>query len=454
MSQVSFKDILGFTMLSGIPCIDPAQVKFIDNYNVRDAFAPDSDESDAQLAANMTENGYITDKPITVRVVGNAAYVIAGHRRVAAANWVNMQAQIANGKRGKRDNRPIRGITFIPEAVMANGEVRSPVEMSYDLELSNTGKPLSPNERGANILKLRAMGETDETIARRLGIGTRWVVDLAKLGRANPRLKALVKAGVIPPSTAVNLVRAHGEDKGTAIAETAAGLAKGQGKANATGKHVAQAETKHGVATKVGNKNKKGADTRATSKTVTVTVAPAVSKTDKTGVTVSTLAGPFKLGKDLTECAIFDASGAELCEVADVGMAKAVLQLLMLGWGVMKGTPAVAPAVTVAPAVSKPARTVPVPDAAAIAAAEAEAEALASAKAARQAAARARVAAQVKADDAKRVAASKANLAAIAAMAKPTPAVAKSRAKSRATVAQVLAVAAKANGRAKPTARK
>ena len=156
-------------MLSGVPCIDPAQVKFIDNYNVRDAFAPDTDESDAQLAANMTENGYIADKPITVRVVGNVAYVIAGHRRVAAANWVNLQAQIANGKRGKRDNRPIRGVTFIPEAVMANGEVRSPVEMSYDLELSNTGKPLSPNERGANILKLRAMGETDETIARRVG---------------------------------------------------------------------------------------------------------------------------------------------------------------------------------------------------------------------------------------------------------------------------------------------
>ena len=267
---------------------------------------------------------------------------------------------------------------------------------------------------------------------------------MAKLGRANPRLKALVKAGVVPPSTAVNLVRAHGETKGTEIAETAVAIAKAEGKAKATGKHVSKAETAAGVASKVGNKNKKGADhTRQLSKTVTVTVAPAVSKTDKAGVTVSTLAGPFKLGKDLTECAIFDANGAELCEVADVGMAKAVLQLLMLGWGVLKGTPA-APAVTVAaPAVTK--RVVPVPDAAAIAAAEAEAEALASAKAERQAAARARVAAQVTAEDAKRVAASKANLAAIAAMAKADVTKAKSRAKSRATVATVVAAVAKAS---------
>ena len=41
---------------------------------------------------------------------------------------------------------------------------------------------------------------------------------------------------------------------------------------------------------------------------------------------------------------LYDANGLELCEMADVGMAKVMLQLAMLGWGVLKGTtaPAVA----------------------------------------------------------------------------------------------------------------
>ena len=188
MTKPVYETADGFIFLNGHPCIDPAKIRIIPGYNVRDRFSPDTDAADAQLFANMDANGFIADTPVTLRFLDGFAYAIAGHRRIDCANAINTAWLVANGKRGKRDNRPIRGITFICEAVQANGEVRSPVEMSYDLELSNTGKPLSPGERGANILRLRGMGETDETIAKRLGIGTRWVADLAKLGRSDPRL--------------------------------------------------------------------------------------------------------------------------------------------------------------------------------------------------------------------------------------------------------------------------
>ena len=471
MSTNTFKSILGFTMLSGIPCIDPASVRVIPGYNVRDAFDPATDASDAQLADNMAANGFIADKPITVRIVDNVAYVVAGHRRLDAANWINAQWLAANPVKGKAAakkaaaNRPIRGVTFIPEAVQANGEVRSPVEMSYDLELSNTGKPLSPAERGANILRLRAMGETDETIAKRLGIGTRWVGDLAKLGRSDPRLKALVKAGVIPPTTAILLERAHGAAIGTEVAVKAAAIAKGKGKASATGKDVAEAEAAAGVVAKVGAKNKKGSDQRATEKP-TVTVIP--EKPAKAGapiVSLATLAGPFHLGKDLEERSLYDANGLELCEMADVGMARAMLQLTMLGWNVLRGTASQAATEAASgPAVTTPAAKPPTKAeakaaakaeaAAAKAAAEAEAAAAiaaeaaaldaAEAKAKRQAEARDRVARQVAADDAKRVAAAEANRKAAAAMVAGKPIAAMAKAAAAKVTAAAKAAAAKA----------
>jgi hypothetical protein len=460
MSKVSVKDVAGFIELNGHPCIDPAMIRIIPGYNVRDAFNPETDPADASLAENMLANGYIADKPIVIRIVDGAAYVIAGHRRLSAANWVNTQHAIANGKRGKRDTRPIRGVTVLPEALASNGEVRSPVEMSYDLELSNTGKPLSPGERGANILRLRAMGETDETIAKRLGIGTRWVADLAKLGRSDPRLKALVKAGVIPPSTAVNLIRAHGAEAATDIAEAAAVIAKGRGKANATGKDVAKAEAAKGVQAKVGGKNikAKGADQRATDKPA-VTVLPEATKANgKASVTLSALVGPFHLGKDLTECCLFDANGVELCEMADATMARNMLQLTMLGWNVLRGTvsqaleadkPAAAPltkaeAAKVAKAEAEAAKAAAEAEAAAALAAEiAEAEALA-AKAKRQAEARERVARQVAADDAKRVAAAEAARAMAASMVKGKPIAAMAAASAAKVTALAKAEAAKA----------
>ena len=458
----TFKNIAGFTLLSGIPCIDPAAIKTIDGYNVRDAFSPETDAADAQLVENMRANGFIADKPVTVRVINDVAYVIAGHRRVDAANWLNAEYVTANAPKGKVSekamkaltaNRPIRGVTFIPEAMAGNGEVRSSVEMSYDLELSNTGKPLAPGERGANILRLRAMGEDDATIAKRLGITTRWVADLAKLGRSDPRLRALVKAGVIPPTTAILLERAHGAMAGTAVAMVAAGLAKAEGKASATGKHVAKAEIAAGLAPKVGGKNKKGADQRATDKPVTVTVAPAKpAATGKPGVTVGTLAGPFHLGKDLEERTLYDANGVALCEMVDVGMARAMLQLAMLGWGVLKGTTETqvreAEATLAKAVLVKP--VPPVADVAAIAKAKADAD---TAKATREAERVARVAAQVLAADVGRVAAAKANRDAAAALGagKPLAALAKAsatKAKANAKAAADAALAALAKAEA------
>src|SRR5205085_5038191 len=133
--------------------------------------------------------------------------------------------------------------------------------------------------------------------AQRLGIGTRWVKDLASLGKADPRLKKLVKAGVIPPATAIELVRAHGGEKAVEIANRAVGAANARGKANATSQDVAKGEVASGVAPKVGAKNvgKKGADRRPTD-SVTLTVAKAKTPPAVKGAVSATLVGPFRLG--------------------------------------------------------------------------------------------------------------------------------------------------------------
>jgi hypothetical protein len=313
---------------------------------------------------------------------------------VTCANLINarrLAAWEAAGKK-KADRPKLLLVTFIPEAMGPDGNPRSAIEMSYDLELSNTGKALSPAERGANMLRLRNMGESDAEIARRLGYkDTRWINDLCKLARADKRLRALVKAGIITPTHAVLLPRSHGDELGTDIAVEAGKIAQAKGKGSATGKDIAEAEIKLTGKAPVGNKGKKAANVPARRGTK-VTVSP--GKVSKDGTTSATINGPFHLGKDLDDATMFDASNEVLCEWPDLATAQAMLLINNAGWHALHKAevPTVAPGpvsqatppVSVAPAA---------PDADTVAnAAKVQA---ATAKATREAARQARVDAQM-----------------------------------------------------------
>lgn len=318
-TMATFTDVKGYQVINGVPSINPAMLKIIPDYNVRDAFAPavlsnGEPNTDEGLVRSIIANGFQADKPIVVRLVGRELFVIAGHRRLAAT--------LEAIKRGAK----IKGIAIIPEGKGAAG-VRDMAEMTLDLLLSNSGEPLSPPERGAAFLRLRSYGWKDTEIAERAGVTTKWVAELCKLARLEPRLRALVKAGVVAPTLAIETAAAHGA-KAADIVQAAAAKSTGAKAGKATGQTIA-------AVTGTPAKNAKVAPVAPVKVPAKV---PSAAGRVATVVPGQVLRGPFLLGKELDDCAIFDQAGELLCELATLEVAKATLLLINQGWHTFHGS--------------------------------------------------------------------------------------------------------------------
>lgn len=210
---ISKRDILNF---------DPKIIRVEEGYNIRDLTTSDAQSKLMGLAQSIADNGFSIEQPITVRMVGEKVYVVAGHRRLAAT-------LIAIEKLGAE-------IESIPCITEAKGT--SEADRCADLVVSNSGEPLTALELGGVIKRLIAFGWENAKIAKKLGWASAQTVENKLLLLSAPEaVQEFVRNGDISATTAVETTRKHGAEAGEVIAKAKA-QANSEGKTRVTKAHV------------------------------------------------------------------------------------------------------------------------------------------------------------------------------------------------------------------------
>ena len=202
--------------------IDPRIIQIDLGYNLRDLTTPDALEKLDQLARDIAHNGFSIEQPITVRLKDDKPFVVAGHRRRAAA-------LIAIEKYGAE----IQAIPCIGEA-----KGTSEADRTADIFVSNNGEPLAPLDKVAGIKRLMGFGWDLDKIAKKCGLGSAQNVEnYLVLGSAPMAVQEMVKGGEVAASTAVAVTKKHGEG-GAEILAAAKVQAATEGKTRVTNAHV------------------------------------------------------------------------------------------------------------------------------------------------------------------------------------------------------------------------
>jgi len=340
------KSSTGATKLPGVMTagqmffIDPAKLIIHKNYNVRDTFDPDLRPRDATLYNSIMLNGFQSDKPVVVRLIGDKFVLVAGHRRVDAA----LRARNVGKK-------TIPTITAILEGRNADGSERTDAQRTADLIHSNDGEPLSGPEKGAAFLRLRAAEWSDKQIAAEFGVTPKWVVEMCKMAKLDPRLKALVAAGVLSLTLAIETQTTHGANAPVILAAAQSVTAQ-------TGKRKNKiTQTSITKATGLGGKNLKGHKSGTSTPMKGPGAPPPVGDRPtlvaRPAIPETGLKGPFTRGTDMDDCAILNGDPAKtpLCDMADVQTAVEFLTYVNQGWQVFHGRKAAGVPTTVMPKV-------------------------------------------------------------------------------------------------------
>lgn len=199
--------------------IDPRKIKVKEGYNLRDLTTPEAQAELQKLKGSIASIG--VQQPLTVRLIGDDIFVVAGHRRLAATMLAI------------EDGAAINSVPCIP-IPKGMGED----DLCADLIVSNSNDPLKALEVAAGIKRLCAFGWEKPQIAERCGFGSVQTVDnyLALLS-APEDVKSMVRSGEVSPSTAREVVRKHGDKAGETLA-AAKVQAASEGKSRITPAHV------------------------------------------------------------------------------------------------------------------------------------------------------------------------------------------------------------------------
>ncbi|WP_175855139.1 pyridoxal phosphate biosynthetic protein PdxJ [Burkholderia cepacia] len=197
-------------------------------YDPRDNVRPVDPQWVKELTALMMQNGYDKGSPLHCyarKVDGkDYFYVFKGQHRYLAAG-----AAIKAGK----------DLGRIPIVVLDSREAKRP-KMVIDGYLSNVSKTSTPLDLATAIAELRDVHKMDvKAICGHLNISEQSIRDAALLETAPAELHALVRAGSIAGTLAIEEIRAHGGDK--ALERIVSGLSKAKeaGKVKVTKKHLA-----------------------------------------------------------------------------------------------------------------------------------------------------------------------------------------------------------------------
>lgn len=207
--------------------IDPRLLKVTEGYNVRDFTTPQAQESLAILKESIREEGGVI-VPLEVRMIGDECHIVSGHRRHRA-----VMELIAEGVE-------IDTVPATQEAKTVND-----AERILRLVTHNAGEPLSMLEKAEVVRRLINMGWGREKIASRLGYKTpQSIANFELLLAAPEQVRDAVRHAEISPSTAVELVRHHGDGAADKLVDIREAAEK-RGKARASIRDVRQQPAGH-----------------------------------------------------------------------------------------------------------------------------------------------------------------------------------------------------------------
>ena len=223
LTQGNIKTAMKGTSSAELWNVDPAKLKFMDNFNARTQ-RPEYLAHLKSIKESIRENGFYKDKPIGVFVAiedgQQVLYVTDGHTRTRA-----VQELIEEGHK----------IETVPVATKPRGTTME--DLTVALVKSNEGLPLTPYEIGVVCKRLQGMGLEEKTIAKRLGYTLQYVNDLLGLVGAPKAIRDMVVAGQVSATAAVKEIKQHGPK---AVLRLQEGLqaAQAAGKTKVTGKHI------------------------------------------------------------------------------------------------------------------------------------------------------------------------------------------------------------------------
>ena len=198
--------------------VDPRNIHVMDDLNARNLATQDNVEHIEWLSKSIATEG--VKVPLTVFQQDNKLYVSDGHCRLAATLLA-----IEGGA-------DIKTVPCIPEARGTND-----VDRILSQNVFNSGKQLTPLERGVNFKKAVALGASVAHIAKAVGMSTSYVHQVINFQAAPAEVHAAVANGEISSTLALDLVRERGVEEGAKAVKEAVTAAKAEGK-KATAKHV------------------------------------------------------------------------------------------------------------------------------------------------------------------------------------------------------------------------
>lgn len=158
------------------------------------------------LTDYIMDGGQLPPLEVRVREAGGV-WVVDGHRRTRAY------------RRAVERGAPIEWVNIIA----FNG---NDVDRVTRIMTSAEGRSLSPLETANGYKRLASFGLSPEDIGKRVGKTRPHVEALLLLANANRDVHNLVTSGVVAATTAIDMVRKHGDEAGAIIVDKANGRAK------------------------------------------------------------------------------------------------------------------------------------------------------------------------------------------------------------------------------------
>ena len=192
------------------------------------------EESIDALADFIFAGGQIPALEVRPRADGGM-WVVDGHRRRRAYLKLDQAGRLP---RVPSKDDPERLEAWIPIVPFEGNDA----ERVARVITSQEGKKLSPLELADGYKRLTAFGWASDQIAKKIGKTRQHVEQVMTLGNANTDVQQLVASGQVSATTAVQVVRQHGEDAGKVLGGELQ-------KAKATGKSKVTAGSMRGPTT-------------------------------------------------------------------------------------------------------------------------------------------------------------------------------------------------------------
>lgn len=207
-----------------------ANIRVLPDFNVRVRETQDYKDGIQALTESISANGFYAHKPLAGYAAkdGDATiiYLEDGHRRLEAVEAFNFAA----GADAQIATLPV---IVAPQATTME-------DMLVNLVQSNSGKDLTPYEKGVVVKRLLGFGMDKKTVASRLGFTPRYIDDLLVLVGAPAAVRTLMLNNQVSSTQALRELRKDPAQAGARLT-AAVKTATDAGKSKATAKDTAKA---------------------------------------------------------------------------------------------------------------------------------------------------------------------------------------------------------------------